>query len=215
MLITLISPFPLQTKRRFETAWSQCSQRRGYRICQQPTTLSIICTTSLLGGWRSSRKTLTYIYSSIPGLFVTHQLSLDGSWPNLHNRRYVECWYHKGGVSRCNCPLDQCEKKGGWRDMGDVLRSHQLSIGVRGPQWEELGVILCGCLWSDWDNEYTKVEGNVTYLSGSDIRYLIHQQLHTLTLDNASSNTTKCKTIEATHIQRNLPSWSADKNQLP
>ncbi|KAF8236929.1 hypothetical protein L208DRAFT_1249650 [Tricholoma matsutake] len=31
-------------------------------------------------------------------------------------------------------------------------------------------------------------------------------ELHTLTLDNASSNTMKCETIEATHVQRNLPS---------
>ncbi|KIJ89948.1 hypothetical protein K443DRAFT_117306, partial [Laccaria amethystina LaAM-08-1] len=29
------------------------------------------------------------------------------------------------------------------------------------------------------------------------------------------SNTTKCETIEATHVRRNLPSWSADENQLP
>jgi hypothetical protein len=41
------------------------------------------------------------------------------------------------------------------------------------------------------------------------------QQLHTLTLDNASSNTTKCETIEATHVQRKLLTWSAEENQLP
>ena len=35
-----------------------------------------------------------------------------------------------------------------------------------------------------------------------------------LTLDNASSNTTKCETIQATHEQRNLPLWSAEQNQL-
>ena len=41
------------------------------------------------------------------------------------------------------------------------------------------------------------------------------QQLHTLTLDNASSNTTKCETIAETHEQQNLPLWSAEENQLP
>ncbi|KIJ99738.1 hypothetical protein K443DRAFT_8215 [Laccaria amethystina LaAM-08-1] len=40
-------------------------------------------------------------------------------------------------------------------------------------------------------------------------------KLHTLILNNTSRNTMKCETIEATHLRQNLPSWSADENQLP
>jgi len=57
----LVCSSPLLTKWCFKTAQSQCGQIRGYRICQQHTMLSIICTMSLLSGWRSSRKTLMYV----------------------------------------------------------------------------------------------------------------------------------------------------------
>ena len=40
-------------------------------------------------------------------------------------------------------------------------------------------------------------------------------QLLTATLDNASSNTTKCETIQSIHERRKLPVWSAEENQLP
>ncbi|KAF5382025.1 hypothetical protein D9615_004467 [Tricholomella constricta] len=42
-----------------------------------------------------------------------------------------------------------------------------------------------------------------------------HSKLHTLTLDNTSSNNTFCTTIESQHRLRNLPQWCASENQLP
>lgn len=40
-------------------------------------------------------------------------------------------------------------------------------------------------------------------------------KLLTATLDNASSNTTKCETIQSIHERRKLPVWSTEENQLP
>jgi hypothetical protein len=50
------------------------------------------------------------------------------------------------------------------------------------------------------------------------IENLIHliniQQLHTVTLDNASNNTTTCETVEALHRQQKLQ-WDSKNNKLP
>lgn len=40
-------------------------------------------------------------------------------------------------------------------------------------------------------------------------------RFYTLTLDNTSSNTTLCSTIENIHYRRQLESWNAKENQLP
>jgi len=45
--------------------------------------------------------------------------------------------------------------------------------------------------------------------------FLNSGQLLTAMLDNASSNTALCTTVEDIHLQRKLPHWWADKKQLP
>jgi len=45
--------------------------------------------------------------------------------------------------------------------------------------------------------------------------FLNSRQLLTTTLNNASSNTALCTTVEDIHLWRKLPHWWADKKQLP
>ncbi len=55
----------------------------------------------------------------------------------------------------------------------------------------------------------------VRHVTWDNCYLIIWWQLLTITLDNASSNTSKCETIEAIHERRKLPEWSASENRLP
>ena len=69
---------------------------------------------------------------------------------------------------------------------------------------------LCDCMGIMSKNE-SKVRIQVVIRS---LALITDKQLQTVTLDNASNNTTSCEIIELQHNRHNLQ-WDVQKNQLP
>jgi hypothetical protein len=105
-------------------------------------------------------------------------------------------------------------KNGKWRLQAEVVRFRGISGDHSGANLGQyfLGVCKRVGIVNAQRSKVNTFQLNVT------IDYLIHlvtgQQLHTVTLDNASNNTSTCETVEALHRRQKLR-WDSKENKLP
>lgn len=100
-----------------------------------------------------------------------------------------------------------------WKLCSEVVGFQPISGEHSGENLGRYFVGLC-----DRVGIMSKNESKVSYKFGhtdsiTDNTITTHQ-LQSITLDNASNNTTSCEAIELQHIRRGLQ-WDAEKNQLP
>jgi hypothetical protein len=99
---------------------------------------------------------------------------------------------------------------GTWKLRSEVVGFQPISGEHSGDNLGRYFVGLC-----DRVGIMSKIESKVRIGLAAAIRSLIKtDQLQTVTLDNASNNTTSCEVIGLQHIRRNLQ-WDAQANQLP
>jgi len=106
-------------------------------------------------------------------------------------------------------------REGKWKVQAEVIGFQSISGNHSG---ENLGRYIVGVFdrVGITGKDHSKVHKQTNLRSTYNVFLIrIRLQLLTTTLDNASSNTTLCVTIEDIHLQRKLAPWWADENQLP
>ena len=105
-------------------------------------------------------------------------------------------------------------REGKWKVRAEVIGFQSISGDHSG---ENLGRYVVGVFdrVGITGKDHSKVHEQTNLRSTYNVFLIrIRLQLLTTTLDNASSNTTLCVTIEDIHLQRKLAPWWADENQL-
>jgi len=102
-------------------------------------------------------------------------------------------------------------KDGKWKLRSEVIAFQPVSGEHSGDNLGRYVVGLCERVGIMTKNE-SKVRFGLVADKITD--KMNSNQLHTVTLDNASNNTTSCEVIEHQHILRGLE-WDAQENQLP
>ena len=102
-------------------------------------------------------------------------------------------------------------REGRWSVRAEVVGFQSISGD---HSRENLGRYVMGVF--DWVGIMCKDQSKVhEQTSSTSNGFLNSRQLLTATLDNVSSNTALCTTVEDIHLQRKLPHWWADEKQLP
>jgi hypothetical protein len=103
-------------------------------------------------------------------------------------------------------------KNGKWKLRSEVIGFQPVSGEHSGDNLGRYIVGLCERVGIMSSKNESKVRFGLIADKITD--KMIMNQLNTVTLDNASNNTTSCEVIEQQHVLRGLE-WDAQKNQLP